>query len=78
MCKAWKNLLAARCLCTSRRLLKNAAVEVFPLNSNTLILIKVFAHNLFHKICEEERAVEKASSAVITPGPGQRPPWTAS
>ena len=32
---------------------KNAAAIICPLNSNTLILIKALAHNLFHKICEE-------------------------
>jgi hypothetical protein len=30
-------------------------------------LIKVFAHNLFHKICEEERSGEKASFAALHP-----------
>jgi hypothetical protein len=33
---------------------KNAAPTIFPLFSKALLLIKVLAHNLFHKICEEK------------------------
>jgi hypothetical protein len=32
---------------------KNTAAPISRLNSITLIRIKVFAHNLFHKICAE-------------------------
>jgi len=39
--------------CINRAVPKNAAADICPLNSNTLILIKALAHNLFHKICEE-------------------------
>jgi hypothetical protein len=65
-------------------LLKNAAAGIFPLNSNTLILIKALAHNLFHKICEEahtaeqdkigcdgKRAGQGASQSARGPIPGQ-------
>jgi hypothetical protein len=36
-------------------LVKKYAEEIYPLNSRSLIYIKVFAHNLFHKICAEDR-----------------------
>jgi hypothetical protein len=44
--------------------LKNPAPDIFPLNSNTLILIKVLAHSVFHKMCAEAQAVDKASFAA--------------
>lgn len=47
-------------MCTSANLPKNAAVVNCSLFSKALILIKVLAHNLFHKICEE----------ACCPGPG--------
>jgi hypothetical protein len=39
-----------------RIMLKNIAGLIFPLNSKTLIFIKVLANNLFHKICAEAPA----------------------
>jgi hypothetical protein len=53
MCKACRLSVQTGASGISRRLLKNAAAGICPLNSNTLILIKALAHNLFHKICEE-------------------------
>jgi hypothetical protein len=39
-----------------RIMIKNIAGLICPLNSKTLVLIKVLANNLFHKICEEAPA----------------------
>ena len=61
---------------------KNAAEIIYPLDSNTLILINALAHNLFHKICEEPwhrlstaPAVARVSAAA--PGPHQGCDYTS-
>jgi hypothetical protein len=54
--------------CIRRPLLKKTAVDICPLNSNTLTSIKALAHNLFHKICEEAQVDEEVSVGM----PGRR------
>jgi hypothetical protein len=54
--------------CIRRPLLKKTAVDICPLNSNTLTSIKALAHNLFHKICEEAQVDEEVSVGL----PGRR------
>jgi hypothetical protein len=53
VCKA--GLIAApdRAVAPCQPLPKNAAQIKYLLKSNTLILIKALANNLFHKICAE-------------------------
>ena len=57
-------------------LLKNTAAGICSLNSSTLILLKAFAHNLFHKICEEAHTVEKAAFVAGVFLPAQARPLT--
>jgi hypothetical protein len=61
---------------------KNTAALISPLNSRALIWINVFAHNLFHKICEEPlgQGVERLVASFVPgllAGPRQGSDYTS-
>jgi hypothetical protein len=53
--------------------LKNIAGLICPLNSKTLIVLKLLANNLFHKICEEASAA--GGHLHLLSGMGLYQPW---